>query len=191
MSSANKQEMCQYRKEVEKDILITYILLMDKNGILSSIQSICYLLHKSYTISSSKQYSVLKCLCVRDLVMQKDIVPSFFSHWLDVCVLRIWKCVGKYPEHRFHRPRGSARTTRRYGEARPASETQSVFHCSLLMLRIMTPRSALVDLVAVSSGSYPAVPDSVQPDFGNLRQGLLRPHLWILTTQKLLEAATV
>ncbi len=49
---------------------------------------------------------------------------------------------------------------------------------------IMTPSSGLVDLVAVSSGSYPAVPDSVQPDSGNLHQGLLRPHLWILITQK-------
>lgn len=45
---------------------------------------------------------------------------------------------------------------------------------------IMTPGPVLVDLVAVSSGSYPAAPDSVQPDSDNLRQGLLQQHLWIL-----------
>lgn len=71
MSFANKQpehrEMCQYRKEVEKDILITCISLVDKNGILFSIQSIFYLFHKLYTICSYKQYRVLKsvCVCVR------------------------------------------------------------------------------------------------------------------------------
>lgn len=66
MSFANKQpqyrEMCQYRKEVEKDILITCFLLVDKNGILFSIQSIFYVVHKLYTCSS-KQYRLLQCAC--------------------------------------------------------------------------------------------------------------------------------
>lgn len=33
--------------------------------------------------------------------------------------------------------------------------------------------------VTVSSDSYPAAPDFVQPDSGNLHQGLLQQHLWI------------
>lgn len=41
----------------------------------------------------------------------------------------------------------------------------------------MTPGPMIVDPVAVSSGFYPAIPDSVQPDFGNLHQDLLQPHL--------------
>lgn len=45
---------------------------------------------------------------------------------------------------------------------------------------IMTAGPVLVDFEAVSSGSYPAVPGSVQPGSGILHQGLLQPHLWII-----------
>lgn len=53
---------------------------------------------------------------------------------------------------------------------------------------IKTPDSVLVNLVVVSLGSYPAAPDSAQPDSGNLHPGPLQPHLytvnntnWIIT----------
>lgn len=41
----------------------------------------------------------------------------------------------------------------------------------------MTLGPMIVDPVAVSSGFYPAIPDSAQPDFGTLHQDPLQPHL--------------
>lgn len=61
---------------------------------------------------------------------------------------------------------------------------EDTFSVSLFIVDavIMTPGPVIVDPVAVSSDSYPAVPDSVQPDSCNLHQGLLQPHLWIFKT---------
>lgn len=52
MSFANKQpwygKMCQYRKEVEKDILVK--LTLDRNGISFSIQLIFNVPHTTFTM---------------------------------------------------------------------------------------------------------------------------------------------
>lgn len=63
-------------------------------------------------------------------------------------------------------------------------KVEDTFSVSLFIVDavIMTPGPVIVDPVAVSSDSYPAVPDSVQPDSCNLHQGLLQPHLWIFKT---------
>lgn len=43
---------------------------------------------------------------------------------------------------------------------------------------IMIP-GLIADPVTVSSDSYPAAPDFVQPGSGNLHPGLLQQHLWM------------
>lgn len=55
--------------------------------------------------------------------------------------------------------------------------------CVLYIVEVMI--SWTVDPVTVSSDSYPAAPDFVQPDSDNLRQGLLQQHL---RTQKIISA---
>lgn len=56
----------------------------------------------------------------------------------------------------------------------------SVFQASI----VITSGSTLVNSVTVSSDSYPAAPNFERPDFDNLHQGLLQPHLYIFKYEK-------
>lgn len=84
---------------------------------------------------------------------------------------KIWPAPpNKYQEHRFQQPQ--------YFPISRLCEDQEQDTLSFIVEPvIMTLGPMIVDPVAVSSGFYPAIPDSVQPDFGNLHQDLLQPHL--------------
>lgn len=124
-------------------------------------------------------------VCVCDLGMQKDMykhvkrrMPSFSAGWL---------CVPGYDYKKKGQPlcqqiSGTSFLWTSILQSRLCEDqAEDTFSISLFIIDavIMAPGSVLVDLVAVSSGSYPAVPDSVRPDSCNLHQGLLQPHLWV------------
>lgn len=97
---------------------------------------------------------------------------------VDVRVPGNEKYVGKYPEHHFHRPQ-SFWLFEDETEVDTSEHIGDTFSISSFIVdaEIMTPCSVLVDLAAVSLGSYPAAPNSVWPDFGNLHRDLLQPRL--------------